>query len=167
MKFRVGDIFTIQVSEDKIGFGQIIEIPNKDNFIIAVYKTIYTGKDWPSLQEIVEDEVLLLGYTLDAKLYHKHWKIIGNLSLPPGKVKLPFFRLGTAPDYKLVDYKGQVIKNIGLELFNCLNYQTVIAPVRYENALKAYHGLNEWRAEYDDLMYTRTLESIEHVKKSV
>lgn len=78
MKLKVGDIFTIPVSEEKTGFGQIVNIPNRNNFIIIVFEKIYTGKEWPDIGEIMNDRILFLGYTLDAKLYHKHWKIIGN-----------------------------------------------------------------------------------------
>ena len=79
-KLKIGDIFTIPINDDKTGFGQIIKIPNKSNFIIVVFKQVYSGKDWPGLDEIIQDDILFLGYTMDALLYHKYWQIIGNKS---------------------------------------------------------------------------------------
>lgn len=160
MKLKVGDIFTIPVSEEETGFGQVINIPNKSNFIIVVFEKIYIGRDWPSLNEIVNGQILFFGYTMDAKLYHKHWKIIGNDSSNLGRIKLPYYKLGTPPDCKLVDYKGNIIRKIGNDVFEKLEYQEIIAPVRYENALKAYYKLAEWREDYDKLLFDRTLESI-------
>jgi hypothetical protein len=164
MKLKPGDIFTIPISEEKSGFGQIIFIPNKNNFIIEVFEKVYTGHEWPSLKEIINDKILFFGYTMDALLYHKYWKIIGNDSSNLKKIKLPFYKLGTAPDYKLVDYRGKVIGKINGDKFEKLSYQEIIAPIRYENALKAYYGLEEWRKDYDELLYQNVLTSIEVVE---
>ena len=166
MKIKPGDIFTIPISHEKNGFGQIIVIPNKSNFIIAVFEKVYTGHEWPSLKEIIDGNILFLGYTMDAVLYHNCWKIIGNESSNLGKIRLPYYRLGTPPDCKLVDYKGNVIGKIDNEKFKKLSYQEVVAPVRYENALKAYYEIEEWRGDYDQLLYSRTLESINVVEEN-
>ena len=45
-----------------------------------------------------------------------------------------------------------VTSSIDLDV-SSLTYQTVIAPVRYENALKAYKGFGEWKPDYDVLKY--------------
>lgn len=160
MKLRPGDIFTIPVDEEKTGFGQIINIPNKNNFLIVVFERVYSGREWPSLKEIIQDRVLFLGYTMDALLYHKEWRIIGNDSSNLSKIKLPYFKLGTAPDMNIVTFKGDVVRRASKEEYDNLEYETVIAPVRYENALKAYHKLDEWKEDYDKLFYERTLESV-------
>ncbi|ANH81957.1 hypothetical protein A8C56_14150 [Niabella ginsenosidivorans] len=164
MKLRIGDIFTIPVSEEKTGFGQIVKIPNKNNFIIIVYENIYSGRDWPSLEEVVKDKILFLGYTMDALLYHKFWKIIGNVFPDLSKIKFPYYKLGTFPNAMIVNYKGEKVKTISKLEFDKLQYETVVAPVRYENALKAYYKLSEWREDYDNLLYSKTLESIQVVE---
>jgi len=164
MKLKVGDIFTIPVNDEKTGFGQIIKIPNKSNFVIVVFNEIYAGRNWPGLTEIVNDKILFFGYTMDAKLYHKHWKIIGNDSINVSKIKMPFYKLGTPPDCKLTDYKGNILRRITKDIFDRLNYQEVIAPVRYENALKATHNFAEWREDYNELLYDNVLESIKQVE---
>src|SRR5258708_92779 len=127
MKLKVGDIFTIPISDDKTGFGQIIKIPNKSNFIIIVFKQVYSGKDWPSLDEIIKDEILFLGYTMDALLYHKYWNIIGNNFSNLDKIKLPYFKLGTPPDMKIVNFKGDKVRKANKSEFENLEYETVVA----------------------------------------
>ncbi len=164
MKLKVGDIFTIPITNEKTGFGQIFIIPNQNNFIIVVFEKVYTGQDWPSLNEIIVDKILFFGYTMDALLYHKYWQIIGNNSSNLDKIKLPYYKIGTPPDCKLVDYKGKVIGKISKDKFEKISYQEIIAPVRYENALKAYYKLEEWREDYSELLYDKALESIKIVE---
>lgn len=164
MKLKVGDVFTIPISDEKTGFGQIVKIPNKSNFIIVVFTQVYSGKDWPSVDEIINDEILFLGYTMDALLYHKYWNIIGNDVSNLSKIKLPYFKLGTPPDMKIVNFKGDSVRKASKEEFDNLEYETVAAPVRYENALKAYYKLGDWKDDYDELLYKKTLSSIKVVE---
>jgi hypothetical protein len=160
MKLKVGDVFTIPISEEETGFGQIIKIPNKSNFIIVVFKQVYSGKDWPSIEEIIGDDILFLGYTMDALLYHKYWRIIGNDTSNLNKIKLPYFKLGTPPNMKIVNYKGDSFRKAKKDEFDKLEYETVVAPVGYEAALQAYHKLTEWEDDFNKLLYDKTLESI-------
>lgn len=164
MKLKVGDIFTIPVSEEKTGFGQIVNIPNKNNFIIVVFENIYTGKEWPSLIEITANKILFLGYTMDALLYHKYWQIIGNDYSNLKTIKLPYYKLGTPPNISIVNYNGDFVRKANKEEFDKLTYQTVVAPVRYENALKAYHNFLEWKDDFNELFYDKILESIDIVE---
>ena len=60
----------------------------------------------------------------------------------------------------LVNHKGERLREIDENIFNKLMYKTEIAPIRYENALKAYYKLQEWKGEdYDKMLYTSTLDS--------
>jgi hypothetical protein len=164
MKLKVGDVFTIPISDDKTGFGQIIKIPNKSNFIIIVFKQAYPDKDWPSTDEIIKDEILFLGYTMDALFYHKYWHIIGNNTSNLNKISLPYFKLGTPPDMKIVNFKGDKVRKANKSEFDNLEYETVVAPVGYEAALQAYHKLAEWEEYFDKILYDKTLESIKVVE---
>lgn len=65
-----------------------------------------------------------------------------------------------------LDHKGKVMGKISLDKFNKLNYQEIIAPVRYENALKAYYGLEDWREDYDELLYGKAVERVNIVEEN-
>jgi hypothetical protein len=168
-KLNVGDVFTIPLddkNDSRVGFGQIIKIPNKHNFIIVVFKQIFCSQDFPSIDKIIEDKILFLGYTMDALIYHKYWQIIGNKTSNLAEIKLPYYKLGTPPDMNIVDYQGNIFRSASKSEFDNLEYKTVAAPVRYENALKAYYKMAEWDDDYDELLYERTLESIEAVEEN-
>jgi len=161
LKLKIGDLFTIPLENQETSFGQIVNFPNsKDVFIMCVFDKKQNVESEIKPKEICESPVLLLGYSTDAKLYHKDWLLVGNYTENISKIVLPFHRLGTPPtDIYLVDYSGKRIKEIDEELFNQLSYQTSYSPIRYENALKAHFKLQEWKNDdYDKLLYEYTLK---------
>ncbi|EJL74397.1 Imm26 family immunity protein [Chryseobacterium populi] len=167
LKLNIGDIFTIPLSEKEVGFGQIVQMPDKYTLIIVVYNYKTFQAEKYDIEKAVDSEILFLGYTNDAKLYHKDWKIVGNLLNNISRILLPCFKLGLpSADYpdgaRLVDFKGNVLANIDKKTFDKLHFQTEVGPIRFENALKAHFNLHEWIAEdYDKILYQKTLESVE------
>lgn len=164
MRLKVGDLFTIPLNGEEVGFGQIVARPNKATLIIVVYDLRSKVSESYNLEKVGSSNVLLLGYTLDAKLYHKHWEIIGNN--PVKDVEMPIYKVGIPPgDIFITNYKGEVIRSCTVEEFDQLIYLTVIAPVRYENAVKAYFGLQEWIDEdYNKILYKSVLASVKVLK---
>ena len=153
MKLKEGDIFTVPIDKERIGFGQIVHISNKNNFIIVVFKSVWPINRKMEFAEIVKDDILLMGYTMDAKLYHKHWAVIGNYKDNLSLMQFPYYKLGTFPgDIYLLDHAGKKIRKCTRKEFESLEYRNVVAPVRYEKALKAYYKLEEWQKGFDDLL---------------
>ncbi|MGE8513543.1 MAG: Imm26 family immunity protein [Chryseobacterium culicis] len=166
-KLNVGDVFTIPLENDEFGIGQIVYMPNhKHNFIMIVFDKKYNLKEEVDLNGLQDLKILFLGYTVDAKLYHKDWEIIGNNLSNLSSVKFPCYKLGLPNDdypdgARLVNYKGNVIANINKSQFDKLSFQSEVGPIRFEKALKAHFGLQEWITEdYDKILYEKTLESV-------
>lgn len=166
-KLNIGDIFTIPLGNGEFGLGQIVYMPShKHNFIMIVFNEKYKSKEEVNLNALKDLEILLLGYTVDAKLYNKDWEIIGNNLSNLLLIKLPCYKLGLPDDdypdgARLVDHKGNVLANIDKDTFDNLSYQSEVGPIRFQNALKAHFGLQEWIPEdYDKILYTKTLESV-------
>jgi hypothetical protein len=165
MKLKEGDVFTIPVSESLTGFGQIVKDPKKDDLIIIVFKELAEKHDIPNIEDIVNGTPLLLGFTMDAKLYHGHWEIIGNHPINIGDIRMPYFKLGTPPgDSYITNYKGQRIRPITLEEYSKLGFKSFRSPAGFEKALKAYHKFGDWREDFDRLLYGETLKSIDVVE---
>lgn len=161
LKLKEGYIFNIPIDADakKIGFGQIVSVSNNNNFIITVFEDIWNCNENPSLESIVKGNVLFMGYTMDAKLYHKHWNIIGCITSNLKSIDFPIYCLGTPPeDIYIVDYKGKILRECAKEEFKLLSYQKIVAPVRYEKALKAFHGFDEWKDYFDELKIDNLLK---------
>ena len=157
LKLKEGDVFNIPLNGEEIGFGQIIAIPDKSSLVIVLFDKKQGIDKEIDFDKICGSRVIMLGNTFDAKLYHKDWQVIGNYTGNINNIAMPVYRLGTPPgDLYLTDYKGNRLRKITLKEFEELTYQIFIAPVRYENALRAYFGLQEWKSEdYDKLLYTR------------
>lgn len=167
-KLNVGNVFTIPLGNGEFGFGQIVIFPKfKSEFIMCVFDIKEKNYDVISVEKICNSPILFLGYSTDAKLYHKDWEVIGNYTSNISAIVMPYHRLGTPPgDIYLTNYKSERVCEIDEETFNKLNYLTNYAPIRYENALKAYFGLQEWKEEdYDKLLYKHTLKSNEIAQK--
>lgn len=164
-KLDVGDVFSIPLNNSEIGFGQCINQYDKRSggFVIAVYNYRQSKDSDNDLSEIVSSIPLFLGFTFDAKLFHKDWLVLGNCISNLDQIKLPYNRLSSQSDTMyLLDVNNKCISEISEDIYNELNHRTEIAPIRFENALKAYFGLQEWNEEeYDKLLYKHALKSNE------
>ena len=156
MKLTEGDVFNIPIDDKHVGFGQIIYQKNKNSgvFMIIVFKGKFKKDASLNFEEVKGSGILYMGYTMDAKLYHKHWDLMGNYPFDIDSLTLPFYRLGTPPDdIYILDYTGKKLRECTLEEFDKLHYKSSVAPIRYEKALKAYHKLLDWDIDYDKLLY--------------
>ena len=61
---------------------------------------------------------------------------------------------------RIVNFKGDSISKTKKEEFDKLEYETVVAPFRYEIAFQAYYRLAEWEDGFNKLLYDQTLLSI-------
>ncbi|MBA3829295.1 MAG: hypothetical protein H0X33_10190 [Taibaiella sp.] len=160
IKLKVGDVFAIELNMGEYGFGQIVAFPrHKYVFIICIFKRRNMGISELNLEEICNSEILFLGYTSDAKLYHNDWVIIGNYTSNISAIKLPYYKLGSPPDSYIVDYKGERLLKIDEEVFNALRFETEVGPSRFENALKSFYGLQDWKEDYNVILYENSLSS--------
>lgn len=160
MKLRVGDIFNVKLDDNTLGYGQIVALPSKNTLIIAMFDIRSDQSIEIPLDSICNATIIFLGYSLDAKLYHKHWVIIGNNTSNLESIFLPVNRLGTPPnDIYLTNFKGDIIREATPDEFEKLRYKTVVAPIRFENALKAFFGIIEWNDDFNDLLYKHVIES--------
>ncbi|MCC7245458.1 MAG: hypothetical protein IT269_07255 [Saprospiraceae bacterium] len=157
-----GDIIAIPLEQNSLGFGQCVSDYNHKSggFMISIFNFQSNSMTENDIDHAIESKIIFLGYTFDAKIYHKHWHVIGNRVHNINAIQMPFFKLGTPPDeIYLSDYLGNRICKITEYQFNQLPYLSEIAPVRYENALKAYWGYQDWNDSYENMRYSVTLES--------
>lgn len=156
-KLNIGDIFSVPLDGKYKGIGQIVAFPKKELLLIVIFEFKYSTEEYIDIDidSIVKSHnILFLGNTLDAKLYHKHWEVIGSTKENIGSINLPLYKIGVYPDAYVIDYMGKTLREASIDEFESLKYQKVVAPIRFENALKAYYNLVPWIGEdYDDLLY--------------
>ena len=147
ISIKEGDIFTIPIDEHTQGYGQIVKMPNKYEFIMIVFE----GK-WPvereiKLDNVVNQTVLFLGYTTDTLLNLGRWKIVGNSVLNLSSITMPYYKLAFPPETKLVNYKLDFVRMATPEEDKLLNFQSSRSPIGYQNMLQAHYGIGQCEEE--------------------
>lgn len=149
---RVGDIFSIPLDERQTGYGQIVWRSGHGDYGFAVFEGIYPQEADPALDAIVSQKLVLIGISMDALLYHGYWKVVGHRDVDEAGFPFPAYRAGTPSGaVEVVDFtathRRPASKREALEL----PPRKVVAPIRFEKALRALHGLEPWDSVYDEL----------------
>lgn len=151
-KFGVGDVFTVVIDEDRVGFGQIVGTYGADAFYIAIFDAVGSDPSSIDLEQAVRQRVLFLALSFDAKLVAGHWKIIGRRPVQDG-MPLPAFKeaVGGPERIDVVDFSGTRRRPASAAEVDLLPNRKFVAPVRLERALRAKHGLEPWTEAYTEL----------------
>jgi hypothetical protein len=147
-KAKVGDVFLIPLDPDRYGIGQIAG-DWKGELYVVVYDKVVSRE--VSLADVDDAELQFAALTLDAKLHHGDWQVIGNRQDKLRAIPQPWFKVGVAGETQIEARDRSVTRRATNIEEGKLRYRTVVAPVRIERALKALHGLGEWDSRYDDL----------------
>lgn len=152
LTLRVGDVFTIPLGQDVIGFGQIVHDCGEGHYYFAMFEGLYSRDDPPSIDVVLESEVALFALSLDALLYHRHWQVIDNREVQASRLPWPAYKEGTSPGaFDVVDYTGKHRRPATATETDELPFRTVVAPIRLEKALRALNGLGTWTDAYEEL----------------
>ena len=65
----VGDVFLIPLDDERCGAGQIDGKYGDDAYYFALYGRVYPNADRPTASAAVDDEVVILGLSMDARLF--------------------------------------------------------------------------------------------------
>lgn len=157
IKVKAGDVFLIPLDQTTSAGGIIIS-DRKGELYIAVFQE---RLDWnePDTRKIVNGKPLFLTLTLDAKLWHGFWPIIGN--------ELKLTTMFPQPVYK-VQYEGKIHMESRDRKFHRiasaneaekLDFRTVSYPAVIEDAAKGKFGIVEWNPHYDSLLADYAIKS--------
>lgn len=156
-KVRVGDVFLVPIDGSRWGGGQIAG-DWKGELYIIIFDVIYND-DNIEPESIVGARPLLAALSLDAKLHHGDWRIIGNVTANLGRIPQPVFKVNQDGVVFVETRDRSATRRASSAEAEVLRLRTVVAPVRLENALKAHNGIGDWSPRYDDLLYHYALES--------
>lgn len=154
IRAAAGDIFEIPLPDGRSGYGQIII--DGDELYVAVFRDLYSAL--PDLDELVENDILLVGWTADALIYHGRWKIVGNRPPIVARVPFPSYKVSLSGKPYVHDFAGKNRRPATAEEWQLLDYKTNVAPIRYQKAFLAYHGIGEWLQYYKEL-------TVEHARR--
>ncbi len=111
---------------------------------IAIWRGLHEGR--PPLDELENDEIALVGWTMDSWLYHGRWVVVGTLNPDKCDVPYPTYLVGMDGEPHATDYKGEKLGPVSPHETSLLDYKSSRSPVGFQNAFLALHGFREWEA---------------------
>lgn len=147
IRIKKGDVFYFGIGENKFAYGQVV-IPGNVIYVV-VYKKMHCQIASVFDPQILS-ETILCGWTLDGRIYHGMWKIVGNAPLPDN-VPFPCYKVGVNGVIWVKSFDGQPIRLASDHDCQILDYRTTISPITFEEAFAAIHGLHEWELSFDKL----------------
>lgn len=154
LKLSEGDLFKFAADETHCGVGQIIEFVggSKSSFLTTILEPLYPAD--VGIDDVDTQAILLCGKTFDALLFHKRWTIFGNVEPPVSRVPKPHSIVTMQDGTWLQDFADRPIRPATLLEAQNLDLSSTRAPIGYQNAFLAHHGLGEWKESFDRLRYT-------------
>ena len=155
-KLAVGDVFLVPLDGERYGIGQLAG-DWKGELYVVIYDKVVSHDASPA--DIDGAELTFAALTLDAKLHHGDWLVVGNRRDNLPDIPQPWFAVGVGGETHIEARDRSVTRRATSAEAAGLRNRTVVAPVRIERATKAFHGLGEWDARFDDLRADYALQS--------
>ena len=148
LKLKAGDVFELEVPDGRLGYGVVI-FPNSGAPYIIILRSLHRAQ--PSRAQLAADEIALVGWTMDALIYHGRWRVVGHDFATRMDIPAPNFKVGIEGRMYVTDVTGVVLDEAALEEGDLLDYQFSRAPVAFQQAFEAMHGFGEWKDDYEKL----------------
>jgi len=161
-KPKVGDIFSIPLDDARCAYGQVF-LKDHATFplYVAIFRPAFPSADVPDLDAICLSEIALVGATADARIYHGIWLIVGNRAPGLSRLPRPYFKVERDGAAVIEDFDGTVLRAATPEDVRKYDNRWSRAPMGFEAAIKAIHGVAEWQAGYDRLTFEHAVEQSE------
>jgi hypothetical protein len=153
VKITVGDVFQVPIDSERVGFGQVVALPEKNVLFICIFSAMTHPNETPDLRQIVHSDILLAGNTFDAKFNHGHWRIVGNVTDNLTSIDLPVYKYGKGAETMVEALDRSKSRRATEAEEELVPFRTYTAPIGFELALKAISGVGVWSDDFYDLKY--------------
>lgn len=154
LRLAAGDVFVIPLADAKVGVGQILNIRQRAELLVAVF----AGSHERAQAEFVaaNQPVDLLGLTFDALFHHDRWHIAGRIP-PRADIALPTYKVAIDSVDRWVeeDVNGGRRADITESEADLLPFRSAVAPIRIDKTVKALAGEGQWVPEFEHLLFRR------------
>lgn len=146
---REGDVFEFDAPDGRRGYGVII-VGGGVPYVI-ILQGLHLSP--PSMAELEADAIALVGWTMDALVYHGRWRVIAHgYSLRPD-IPYPNYLVGLSGEQVVTDFKGRFLGPPKEDELGVLDHKSSRSPIGYEKAFLALHGFGEWQESYEELTF--------------
>ena len=156
---QTGDVFAIEIDEARYAYGQII-LKSHTAFplYICVFEPAFPLNDPADSTTICRSEIALVGGTADGRIYHGMWKVIGNAAPVSDRIPRPYFTVLIRGQAVLEDFDGTIVRTATPNDIRMYGKRWSRAPMGFELATKALHGVGKWEDSYSKLTYRHSYE---------
>lgn len=147
-KLRAGDVFELTVPDGRLGYGVIV-VPGNGVPYIIILRSLHQSE--PRIAELAGDEIALVGWTMDALIYHGRWRVVGHDF--PRRIDVPFpnFKVGMEGRMYITDVSGKHLDEATADQVDLLDYRFSRAPIGFQAPFEALHGFGECREDFDKI----------------
>ncbi len=156
MSILVGDVFAIPIDDARQALGQVVaRYRQTELYCLAIFDQIIRGGDnLPALETLGNWDVVFVASTFDALLVGGVWRPVCNT--PPRELPLPCYKVLQEGTYFVESWDGSRRRKATPEEVEILDNRGGVAPIRLQNAVKAYYGVVAWHASFEKLTYEWT-----------
>lgn len=147
VKVEVGTVFTIEVCENRLAFGQVVTEGKPKLIAVFDFFTDIT----PPIEVLIEKKILFLTHVVDNAIAEGRWISIGNTKVT--NFVLPNYKVETNDGCMVTDHSGRILRVATIEEERTLKFRDSVTPAVIESALKARIGILEWTKYYDRILY--------------
>ncbi|ALX03485.1 hypothetical protein AERYTH_01630 [Aeromicrobium erythreum] len=149
-----GTVFSVPLGDGRTAIGQIATMKSKKILYLVLFEQMVADDevetDW---QSAIQSPIVIAGSSLDARLYHGYWTILGVADVPdPLHLPASKVAIGMPPTVYVTDYCETRRRPATANEAEILPNITTVSPMRLEKAFKALHGLEPWLEVYDPLL---------------
>ena len=148
---KIGDVLSIPIIGNLCAAAQVLA--KRNILYIVVFSEL---RQCGSIGvEAATSAPILVGWTMDAKIYHGDWEIVGR-SMP---IACDYLKKNYTVEHLgkiwVEDFDGKLLHPASSDEIKSLFNRSSYSPVRLERAIRAYHNLEPWNSEFDDLLISR------------
>lgn len=152
IRAKVGDVFLIPIDETTWVVGQLVR-KKRSELYVAIFADRYSSTEVEP-RSILDKKPLFLVLTLDVKLYHGMWPIIGNVKENLNIFPEPAFKIAISGHAHIVS-RDETICRLATEAeLEVLKLHSVRSGQGIENMVRSYFGTNDDQEDFDYFLAT-------------
>lgn len=157
IQVKVGDVFLVPLDGRSWALGQLVSDYKGELYVAIFGQKLATREVAP--YSVVDQEPVFLALTLDAKLFHGNWPILGNVQENLASFPQPVFKVRHSGVVHIESRDRTVNRPASAAEAGILRYRSVSSPAVVEKAVQAHFGIGEWSPHYDDFPAAYAFES--------
>lgn len=147
VKLKAGDVFEMPLANGALGYG--VAILGGGTPYIIVLRTLHIER--PHIDVLSSDAIALVGWTMDALVFHGRWSVVFPDYPTRNDVPYPNWKVRIGGEVHTTDFAGNVLGPATSSEIDLLDNQSSRSPIAFQNAFEALHDLQPWRSDYDRL----------------